>query len=162
MFDDSCEDRREDNGWSCQPFSALSGNDVYDLLQLRSAIFVVEQDCVYLDPDGMDSAAWHHAYRENGRLLAYQRCLPPGTPYEHESSIGRIIVDASQRGKQLGRDLVQRGIDFNLSTWPDSPILIGAQAQLQRFYESLGFTVCSDPYLEDGIEHIHMRHPASR
>ncbi|WP_439106292.1 GNAT family N-acetyltransferase [Congregibacter sp.] len=151
----------DESGWSCQPFSALSGSDVYDILQLRSAVFVVEQDCVYLDPDGLDSAAWHWSYREAGRLLAYQRCLPPGTPYEEVSSMGRIIVDPSQRGKDLGRELVRRGVNFNLASWPESPILIGAQAQLQRFYESLGFVVCSEPYLEDGIPHIHMQHPST-
>ncbi|EED32171.1 acetyltransferase (gnat) family protein [gamma proteobacterium NOR5-3] len=149
-------------GWSCQPFSALSGSEVYELLQLRSAIFVVEQDCVYLDPDGLDTAAWHLAYRENGKLLAYQRCLPPGTSYDRESSIGRVIVDSSQRGRDLGRELVRRGIDFNLANWPDREILIGAQAYLQRFYESLGFVVCSEPYMEDGILHIYMTHAAAR
>ena len=147
----------DDSGWSCQPFSALSGSDVYDFLQLRSAVFVVEQNCVYLDPDGLDSVGWHWAYREGGKLLAYQRCLPPGVPYAQESSIGRVIVDPGQRGKDLGRKLVRRGIDFNRATWPDKAILIGAQAQLQRFYESLGFVVCSEPYLEDGISHIYMK-----
>lgn len=151
----------DDPGWSCQPFSALSGAAVYDLLQLRAAVFVVEQDCVYLDPDGLDSAGWHCLYRKDGRLLAYQRCLPPGTPYENQSSLGRIVVDPSQRGQDLGRELVRRGISFNLATWPDSPILIGAQAQLQRFYESLGFVVSSEPYMEDGIQHIHMTYAVS-
>ncbi|WOJ97306.1 GNAT family N-acetyltransferase [Congregibacter brevis] len=149
----------DESGWSFQPFSALSGADVYDLLQLRSAVFVVEQDCVYLDPDGLDQAGWHCCYRKDGRLLAYQRCLPPGTPYGEDSSMGRIIVDPSARGSQLGRELVRRGIEFNLATWPKSPILIGAQAQLQRFYESMGFVVCSEPYLEDGIPHLQMQHP---
>jgi ElaA protein len=148
---------KNDPGWSCQPFSALSAGDVYDLLQLRSDIFVVEQNCVFLDPDGLDQAAWHWLYREDGRLLAYQRCLPPGVPYGEDSSIGRIVVHASQRGRDLGRELVRRGIEFNLSTWPEHAILIGAQAQLQRFYESLGFVVCSEPYMEDGIAHLHMR-----
>lgn len=152
----------DDNGWSCQHFSALSGSEVYELLQLRSAVFVVEQNCVYLDPDGLDAAAWHLAYRENGKVLAYQRCLPPGTSYEKESSIGRVIVDPKQRGRDLGRELVRRGIDFNLKNWPDREILIGAQAYLQRFYESLRFVVCSEPYMEDGISHIYMRHPSAQ
>lgn len=147
----------QQTAWSCQRFEDLSANDVYDMLQLRSAIFVVEQQCVYLDPDGLDRHGWHCLYREGDKLLAYQRCLPPGTPYSNESSIGRIVVDPSQRGQDLGRVLVRRGIDFNRSTWPKHNILIGAQAQLQRFYESLGFTLCSDPYMEDGIAHIHMR-----
>ncbi|MFT4873616.1 GNAT family N-acetyltransferase [Congregibacter sp.] len=152
----------DDTGWSCQPFSALSGGDVYELLQLRCAVFVVEQDCVYLDPDGLDTTAWHLAYREAGKVLAYQRCLAPGSSYDNESSIGRVIVDPTQRGKDLGRELVRRGIDFNLTHWPDREILIGAQAYLQRFYESLGFVVCSEPYMEDGISHIYMRHPSAQ
>jgi ElaA protein len=146
-----------DPGWSCQSFATLSASDMYDLLQLRSDIFVVEQNCVFLDPDGLDQSAWHWLYRENGQLLAYQRCLPPGVPYPEESSIGRIVVHASQRGRDLGRELVRRGIEFNLNTWPAHSILIGAQAQLQRFYESMGFVVCSEPYMEDGISHLHMR-----
>lgn len=144
--------------WSCQPFEDLRGPDVYDILQLRAAVFVVEQECAYLDPDGLDKEAWHWTLRKNGEVLATQRCLPPGTPYASESSIGRVVVAPTERGTQTGRELVRRAIDFNLKQWPGASILIGAQQYLERFYASLGFVVCSEPYLEDGIVHVMMRH----
>lgn len=148
---------QQNDGWSCKPFAQLTTDEVYDLLRLRAEIFVVEQDCAYLDPDGMDQAAWHWLYRENGRLLASERCLAPGTAYPHESSIGRVVVDRSGRGRQLGRELLLRGIEFNRARWPECAILIGAQSYLQQFYESLGFVVCSESYMEDGIPHLKMR-----
>lgn len=143
--------------WSCLPFDELSGADVYDLLQLRAAVFVVEQECAYLDPDGDDREAWHWLYRDNERLLATQRCMPPGLSYPEYSSIGRIVVDPAGRGLGLSRELVRRGIAFNFSQWPAQAIKIGAQAHLQALYESLGFVVVSDTYLEDGIPHLAMR-----
>ncbi|MFK7829678.1 MAG: GNAT family N-acetyltransferase [Congregibacter sp.] len=143
--------------WLCLPFDKLSTTDVYDMLHLRSMIFVVEQACAYLDPDGLDQAAWHMLYREHGALLAYQRCLPPGTAHRDSSCLGRVAVASSKRGVALGRELVKNGIAFNFRTWPGQPIQIGAQTYLQGFYASLGFEVCSDPYLEDGIGHVDMR-----
>lgn len=143
-------------GWLCQPFGELSGEDVYDILRLRGEVFVVEQACIYLDPDGLDLLAWHWIYREKGQLLAHQRCLPPGSSYQ-ESSIGRVVVAASARGRDLGRELVERGIAFNFQQWPQAAIRIGAQAHLQPLYESLYFQPCSEVYLEDGIAHIEMR-----
>ncbi|MEE4278615.1 MAG: GNAT family N-acetyltransferase [Halieaceae bacterium] len=142
--------------WTWKAFDELSPQELYDALQLRAAIFVVEQNCAYLDLDGLDPVAIHCFCHEDGRLIAYQRCLGPGTAFD-ESSIGRIIVDPSQRGRALGRELVQRGIDYNLRSWPDHPIRIGAQAHLAHFYGSLGFVSENDHYLEDGIEHVHMR-----
>ncbi|MEQ8262357.1 GNAT family N-acetyltransferase [Pseudohaliea sp.] len=145
--------------WEALPFDALGVHRLYDILALRQAVFVVEQDCPYLDCDGLDAAAWHLFCHRRATLLAYQRCLPPGTPYR-ESSIGRIIVPEAGRGLGLGRELVRRGIAFNRERWPGHAIRIGAQARLTAFYESLGFTVDGDSYDEDGIEHIHMTLPA--
>jgi ElaA protein len=142
--------------WTWKAFDDLSGAEVYDILALRAAIFVVEQDCAYQDPDGLDRVAHHCLYREGDRLLAYQRSTPPGTPFA-ESSLGRIVVHEALRGRQVGRELVRRGIAFNFATWPGHAILIGAQAHLTAFYASLGFESLEDPYLEDGIEHVHMR-----
>jgi len=146
---------KETGTWTWKPFTALTGAEVYDALALRADIFVVEQACAYQDPDYLDHAAHHCLYRVGERLLAYQRCTPPGTPFR-ESSIGRIVVHRDLRGRQMGRELVRRGIAFNRTTWPGEPIKIGAQAHLEAFYASLGFVSLQDPYLEDGIEHVHM------
>ncbi len=147
--------------WSIQAFAELDTNTLYEILELRQAIFVVEQNCPYQDLDGLDQPAFHMSCREGDTLLAYQRCLPPGASYK-ESSIGRIIVSAAARGRQLGRELVQRGIDFNRAQWPDHDIRIGAQAHLADFYGSLGFRVVGEEYIEDGIPHVHMVLPAGQ
>ena len=141
--------------WQTSSFAELEVDALYDLLRLRQQVFVVEQDCVYLDLDGLDSAATHMLCREEGRLLAYQRCLPPGVSYP-QSSIGRIVVAPEARGLRLGRDLVQRGIEHNLSRWPGSGIRLNAQAYLRRFYTELGFVAQGDEYDEDGIPHVQM------
>jgi ElaA protein len=143
------------DGWHQRRFAELGPELLYAILALRQAVFVVEQDCPYLDCDGLDAAAVHLFLLENGALTAYERCLPPGTPYP-ESSIGRIIVTPAQRGSGLGRELVRRGIAFNRARWPGHAIRIGAQSRLTRFYQSLGFVSCEDHYIEDGIEHVHM------
>jgi len=143
--------------WDWRSFEDLSIHELYALLQLRAAVFVVEQTCFYQDIDGLDQNAWHCLYRENGRLLAYQRCLPPEQSYIDASAIGRVVVDPSARGRGLSRKLLRRGIDFNRATWPDHGVKLSAQAHLQGLYESLGFVTCSEPYLEDGIPHVHMR-----
>lgn len=145
-----------ENTWSCIPFGELTALQVYKILQLRSEVFVVEQECAYLDPDGMDLTVWHLLHCKDDQVLAYQRCIPPGVAYEGASALGRVVVAADARGGNLGRELVQRGITFNREKWPDHPLRIGAQAYLEKFYSALGFQQCSEPYLEDGIPHIHM------
>lgn len=142
--------------WHNSRLEALTAAELYAVLQLRQDIFVVEQACVYRDLDGLDAESWHMRCVSGEQVLAYQRCLPPGLSYP-ESSLGRIAVPASARGTGLGRELVQRGIDFNLAQWPGAGIAIGAQAYLRGFYASLGFVATGAPYLEDGIFHIHMQ-----
>ncbi|MDP4788647.1 MAG: GNAT family N-acetyltransferase [Haliea sp.] len=142
--------------WINTPFEALTSSELYCLLQLRQDIFVLEQACFYRDLDNFDAQSWHMRYVEDNQPLAYQRCLPPGLAYA-ESSLGRIAVPAAARGAGLGRELVQRGIEFNQGQWPDAGIAIGAQAYLRDFYASLGFVAKGHPYLEDGIFHVHMR-----
>ena len=136
--------------WECKAFPALTGAEVYALLRLRC-----QQDCAFLDPDGLDQAALHWLGWAGDELVAYQRCLPPGTPYA-ESSIGRIVTAGTWRGRDLGRELVRRGVAFNRRRWPGHAIRIGAQSRLRRFYEFFGFAVTGDEYMEDGIPHVHM------
>ncbi|WP_235898606.1 GNAT family N-acetyltransferase [Parahaliea maris] len=141
--------------WQTLTFDDLSLDALYAALQLRQAVFVVEQDCPYQDLDGLDQASFHMLCWRGDELLATQRCLPPGLSYT-QSAIGRIVVSPQARGLKLGRELVRRGIDFNLAQWPGSGIRIGAQAYLLDFYTSLGFVSEEDEYVEDGIPHIHM------
>lgn len=143
--------------WQVSAFDALSPAQLYAVLQLRVAVFVVEQACIYQDLDGLDPQSLHMLCWRGETLVATQRCLPPGLDYP-ESAIGRIAVASSCRGTGLGRELVRRGIDYNLDHWPGSGIRIGAQSHLQRFYRELGFVAEGEEYLEDGIPHIHMRY----
>jgi ElaA protein len=146
--------------WTWAHFDALTARDVYDLLALRNAVFVVEQDCVFLDPDGCDQDAWHLLARtEDGTLVAYLRGLAPGVKYA-EPSIGRVVVAGSMRGTGLGRVLMNDGIPRVHALWPGRDVVIGAQQRLETFYRSLGFVTEGDVYDEDGIDHVRMRLPA--
>ena len=141
--------------WRTMAFGELTPAELYAILQLRQDVFIIEQDCIYPDLDNLDPLATHMCAWRDSEIMAYQRCLPPGASYR-ESSLGRIVVAPAGRGLQLGRELVKRGIDYNRSRWPNSNIQIGAQAHLQDFYGSLGFTPLGDEYIEDGIAHRHM------
>ncbi len=150
-------DQDTDIHWESLTFEGLGTAQLYAILQLRQDVFVVEQDCVYQDLDGLDQQSLHLCAWEGDTLLGYLRCLPPGLSYP-EAAMGRIVISPAARGRSLGRDLVQRGIAATLEAWPESGITIGAQAHLERFYNELGFETISDPYDEDGIPHIKMRY----
>jgi ElaA protein len=141
--------------WQIAGFDELERDELYALMRLRQQVFVVEQRCAYLDLDNLDQASIHMLCWRQNELLAYQRCLPPGLNFD-ESALGRIVVAPAGRGLQLGRELVQRGIDYNGQHWPNNDIQIGAQAHLADFYTSLGFVISGDAYIEDGIPHLHM------
>jgi ElaA protein len=141
--------------WQCLGFEALNTHELYGILHLRQQVFIVEQDCIYQDLDNLDQLSLHLCANRADELLAYLRCLPPGLSYE-ESSMGRIVTSPVARELKLGRELVRRGIELNFNTWPDSDILIGAQAYLENFYREFGFETVTEPYDEDGISHIKM------
>jgi ElaA protein len=142
--------------WTWARLDDLTARDVYDLLALRSEVFVMEQQCVFLDADGADMQAWHLLGRNaQGGLDAYLRLVDPGVKYA-EPSIGRVVTHPNARGTGLGRLLMQEGIARTHDTWPGQATRIGAQARLQRFYEDLGFVRQGDEYIEDGIPHIEM------
>ncbi len=147
--------------WQTVKFGGLGVSELYAILRLRQVVFVVEQQCIYLDLDDLDQTAVHLLCRQGDRLLGYLRCLPPGLNYT-ESSLGRIVVDPAARGRYLGRELVRRGVIYNLEHWPASDILINAQAYLRDYYTDLGFTAEGDEYDEDGILHVRMRHGRQR
>jgi len=146
--------------WRAVAFDALSTADLYRVLQLRSAVFVVEQNCVFQDIDGLDAQAVHlmgETPGEDGapRLLAYTRLLPAGVAFA-EASIGRVATSPAARGTGLGHVLMRESIAELQRQWGPQPIRIGAQAHLQTYYRQTGFEPQGDFYQEDGIEHIEM------
>jgi len=141
--------------WRFARFEELSPHEVHDLYRLRVAVFIVEQDCVFQDVDGVDTQCWHLLGHSNGDLVAYCRFVPPGVKYT-EPSIGRVITAPSVRGTGMGRVLMREAMKRAERLWPGQPLRIGAQAHLERFYNEFGFTKSSEPYDEDGIMHIEM------
>ena len=147
--------------WTWCRFEALSLHDLYDALQLRARVFILEQG-PYLDPDGLDQSAWHLLGRgPDGTLLAYLRVVDPGLKYA-EPSIGRVVNDARVRGTGIGRALVGEGVARCLAAFPGEGIRISAQAHLQGFYGGFGFITLGEPYLEDEIPHVEMLRPAAQ
>lgn len=144
-----------DIAWQTQTFEQLSSIELFDILKLRQAVFVVEQKCPYPDIDATDKVALHLSGWIQDQIAAYARIIKPGITYE-QASIGRIVVAEYYRGTGLGVTLVERAISVTESSFPDFPIKIGAQQALENFYESLGFKTVSEVYLEDGIPHIDM------
>lgn len=141
--------------WDCLPFHALSTGALYAIIKARVEVFVVEQNCPYQDLDGFDLTAEHVIAWSGGVVAAYARLLDPHTKFA-EMSIGRVITTQPFRRANLGRELMTRCIERLGLRFPNAPIRIGAQAYLQRFYESFGFEVDSRSYLEDGIPHYEM------
>jgi ElaA protein len=143
--------------YSCLPFSTLTLEELYAVLAFRQEVFVVEQNCPYLDADGLDQAAWHLFGRDaSGAILAYTRLMPVGVVHTEYCSIGRVLSAATARGTGLGRDVMRRSIAMCRHLFGDGPILIGAQSYLLRFYADLGFEPIGAEYLEDGIPHTKM------
>ena len=142
--------------WKIKTFENLSVNELYDILRLRSEIFVVEQNCVYLDLDGKDKLALHLFGEFDGKTVAYSRLFKAGICFDN-ASIGRVTVDAKYRDRKWGHDLMREAIAGIKSHFGESNITIGAQLYLQKFYESHGFVQTSEMYLEDDIPHIEMK-----
>ena len=151
--------------WTCAALDGLSPRALYQTLALRSEVFVVEQRCVYLDPDGHDlhvgvlHLLGHRGDEGNGQLLACARLLCPQVKSDAQGNpmIGRVATAAAGRGQGLGRQLMQRAMAECSIRWPGLPVDIQAQAYLLDFYASLGFVAVSAPYDEDGIHHVDMR-----
>lgn len=148
--------------WEVKKFQELTGNQLFDLLQLRVDVFVVEQQCAYPELDVYDRHAEtrHLSGRdERGQLIAYARILPPGLIFT-ESSLGRLVVKGDARGKGIGHELLSTALDFIQKEWPGNAVRIHAQEYLQQFYARYDFTRISDVYLDDGIPHVEMRREA--
>lgn len=141
--------------WIYKNFDSLSTKELYAILQLRSEVFVVEQNCAYQDVDNKDLKSFHLMAFDGAVLVAYSRILPPRLSFE-EASIGRVITAPSHRRKGIGVTLIEKAIESTSATFGAQAIKIGAQLYLKKFYQSFGFVQTSVVYLEDGIEHIDM------
>ena len=137
-------------------FSELTTIELYKILQLRSEVFVVEQDCVYQDIDFKDQKAMHVIGFKNDQIIAYTRIFKSGD-YFKEASIGRVVVDAKERKYGYGHDLIKASITAINNSFNTHKITISAQVYLKKFYESHGFIKIGEEYLEDGIPHIQMK-----
>jgi len=141
--------------WRFARFEELTPRELHDAFQLRSAVFVVEQTCPFLDIDGVDPVCLHLLGAQDGKLIAYCRLVPPGVKYP-EPSIGRVTSAREARRTGSGRALMGEALARAEALWPGHPLRIGAQMYLKAFYESFGFRQSSEPYDEDGILHIEM------
>lgn len=148
--------------WRWCRFHELSLLELQNIYAARQQVFAIEQQCIYMDVDGYDEAAYHlSAWSGEHRLpLAYARLLDPGRKYA-EPSMGRVITTPPARGRGLGRELVRRVIVACADVWPGSAIRISAQSRLERFYAEVGFVAVGARYLEDGIPHTEMLRAAA-
>ena len=140
---------------SIKTFNQRSLEELYYLLQLRSEVFVVEQDCVYQDVDGKDQNALHVIGKKDNRIIAYTRIFKAGD-YFKEASIGRVVVSEKERHLKYGHQLMLASIKAIETSFYTKKIKLSAQKYLEKFYTNLGFKTIGEPYLEDGIPHIAM------
>ena len=149
--------------WTSPFFSELSLDQLYAILKARQEVFIVEQNCAFLDADGMDQHCWHVMGWEDcpaGEILiAYARIVPPAVKYD-EASIGRVISTTAGRRQGFGKELMRRAVAKTEELFPRQAIRIGAQQYLEGFYGGFGFQTVSTPYIEDGIFHVEMLRPA--
>jgi len=136
-------------------FDQLTAAEVYELLQLRSEVFVVEQDCVYQDIDGKDQKALHIIGKKEGKIIAYTRCFSPGFYFE-EAAIGRVVVKESERKFGYGHQILKASVEEIERRYSTKTIKLSAQQYLTHFYEAHQFQQIGEGYLEDGIPHIAM------
>ncbi|AOE48811.1 GNAT family N-acetyltransferase [Kangiella sediminilitoris] len=137
-------------------WNELTKQELYQLLQLRSEVFVVEQECAYQDLDGQDEEAMHLLVTEpNKALLGYARIYSSSIEKEAVQAIGRVCVRESERGESIARRMMEVALEY-IERHHKQAITVSAQAYLENFYQQLGFNSVSEPYLEDGIPHIRM------
>lgn len=141
--------------WNIKEFGQLSVEELYGILKIRSEVFVVEQECVYLDIDDMDQKCLHVFLEDKGKILAYARAIPPQIKFEN-ASLGRVIVAQEVRKEGYGKILLEKTLKVIEAQWGNVKVQIEAQAHLTKFYGGVGFESISDIFLEDGIPHIMM------
>ena len=137
-------------------FQELTVDETYNILKLRSEVFVVEQNCVYQDLDGKDDRAMHLFYKEENEMIAYTRIFQKGDYYPENPSIGRVVVSKKERGKEIGKSIMKESILYIKNNYNSKIIELSAQKYLDKFYKELGFYRVGEDYLEDGIPHQRM------
>ena len=141
----------------CLSFYQLNLDEIYASMALRQQVFVVEQNCPYLDADGYDQEGWHvMGWDEEGDLVAYTRLLPKGTSYENYASLGRVVSSSKVRGKGAGKEIMIASIEWCKKLFPNQEVKISAQVYALDFYRNLGFEAMGEEYLEDDILHMSM------
>jgi ElaA protein len=145
--------------WAWKRFADLAGAELYAVLAARAAVFIVEQSCAFQDVDGFDPYAWHllgwTGPERDRTLCAYLRLIEPGRKYR-EPSIGRVLTTGAFRGLGFGREAMREGLARAAELYPGLAVRIAAQQRLERFYATMGFSIASEPYEEDGILHVDM------
>lgn len=143
--------------FSCVPYHQLALDDLYEILRLRHLVFVIEQQCIFMDMDRYDQKAYHLLMKnESGGLIGYTRLFGLGDPYEGYLSIGRVVTHPDFRNQKVGKQLMRASIDKIYELYGKHPIKIGAQAYLTKFYGSFGFKDIGHYYMEDYIPHLKM------
>ena len=138
-------------------FKELTTDELYDILRLRQRVFVLEQNCAFVDNDNLDQPSWHLIYyTDDNTLAAYCRLLPVDLAYPGYASVGRVVSEPALRKYGYGRLLMAEALVRCRELFGNVPLKIGAQLYLKRFYESYGFAAIGDVYIEDDIEHVHM------
>jgi ElaA protein len=141
--------------WHLQSFQELTNEALYAIMKARQEVFIIEQNCNYLDADGKDIHCLHLTLKIENQIAAYARIVPAGISYV-EVSIGRVLTAKNFRRKNYGIELMHKAIAYATQLYGNVPIKIGAQQYLKAFYESFGFVQQGEPYLEDDIPHIYM------
>jgi ElaA protein len=136
-------------------FHQLSTNELYSILKIRQEVFIIEQNCNYLDCDGLDLKAIHMSLKIGGELMAYLRMIKPNVLSEN-IVLGRILVSINERDKNIGKEMMLQAINFLEEQYPNLSIEMSAQSYLIDFYNQFGFNIIGEEYLEDNIPHIKM------
>ena len=137
-------------------FTELNIDELYTIMRLRQRVFVLEQNCAFVDNDNLDQPSWHLMCYDGDTLAAYCRLLPMGVAYPGYASIGRVVSEPALRKEGYGKLIMSGALKHSKDLFGDAPLKIGAQLYLKGFYESYGFTAVGEIYIEDDIEHVHM------
>lgn len=143
--------------WQTKRFNKLTVTDLYQILALRTQIFVVDQKRIYQDPDGQEQKAIHIFNRdEDGDVVAYARVFLNG----NEVSFGRVVTSNKVRGQGLGGQLLDKIMQTIQQEFPNKSIEIEAQVQVEDFYKRVGFVSEGEPFIYKTTPHIKMVHEA--